>query len=73
MRLISLVAGGGTYISIGATECMPRVFRYATTATMKSWSLILFVVGATAVGLILLDHKHCVLPGDEDAHEGHNH
>ena len=64
--------GGGTYVAIGATECMPRIFRYATTTRMKFWCLILFTVGATAVGLILLDHKHCEAGGD-DSHEGHNH
>lgn len=63
--------GGGTYISIGAAECMPVVFEPAKTARMQFMCALLFIIGATAIGLILLDHKHCEVGGGD--HEGHNH
>ena len=34
----------------------------------------IFIIGAVAIGLVLLDHSHC--SGDkevEDPHAGHNH
>ncbi|GMI18653.1 hypothetical protein TrLO_g5785 [Triparma laevis f. longispina] len=66
-----LMFGGGTYISIGAAECMPIVFEHAKTARMQFMCTLLFIIGATAIGLILLDHKHCEVGGGD--HEGHNH
>ncbi|GMH87992.1 hypothetical protein TrVE_jg2379 [Triparma verrucosa] len=65
-----LCFGAGVYISTGATECMPRVFKYATSFKLRIISFLLFAVGATAIGLILLDHKHCEVGG---SHDGHNH
>jgi zinc transporter ZupT len=55
-----LAFGGGTYIAIGATECMPRVLELATTNSRRVSSLLAFIVGAVALGLVLLDHEHCV-------------
>ena len=37
-------------------------------------NVVLFIIGAVAIGLVLLDHSHC--SGDkevEDPHAGHNH
>ena len=65
-----LAFGGGVYIAIGATECMPRIFQYSKGFVMFLVSFLLFSIGAVAIGLILLDHKHCEVG---DAHDGHNH
>ncbi|GMH67937.1 hypothetical protein TL16_g04803 [Triparma laevis f. inornata] len=67
-----LAFGGGVYISIGATECMPRIFSNSKGLGMALTSFLLFTVGAVSIGLVLLDHKHCEtaeMPG----HEGHSH
>ena len=34
--------------------------------------LVAFIIGAIAIGLILLDHEHCE-EGHGDEHEGHGH
>jgi len=65
-----LTFGGGLYITIAASECMPRVYKYADTSYMRFISFLFFAVGAVGIGLILLDHKHCEVGGD---HDGHNH
>ena len=49
---------------------MPRVHEYATTLNMRLGGLLLFIIGATAIGLVLLDHEHCA---GEGGHEGHGH
>ena len=56
-----LAFGGGVYIAIGATECMPRIFENAKGLAMGVTSFFLFAVGAIAIGLVLLDHKVRVL------------
>ena len=73
-----LAFGGGVYIQIGATECMPRVYEYAKTTRLRLLALAFFVVGALAIGLVLLDHEHCAVGGGgddgaADPHAGHNH
>ena len=38
--------------------------------------LLVFIIGAVAIGLILLDHEHCVADGAAaaaDPHAGHGH
>ena len=52
-----LAFGGGVYIAIGATECMPRIFENAKGVTMHLIAFLLFTFGAVAIGLVLLDHK----------------
>merc|ERR1719506_665242 len=52
-----LAFGGGVYIAIGATECMPRIFQYSKGLMMFFWSFLLLAIGAVAIGLILLDHE----------------
>jgi len=65
-----LAIGGGIYVQIGATECLPRAFDLALSPTDKTKSMIMFAVGAILIGLVLLDHEHCEVGG---SHEGHNH
>merc|ERR1711912_116083 len=55
-----LAFGGGVYLQIGASECMPRVHEYAKTSGLKLLSLLAFAIGATAIGIVLLKHEHCV-------------
>ena len=71
-----LAFGGGVYVQIGATECMPRVYEYAKTTKLRLLGLLFFVIGAVAIGLVLLDHEHCAAGGGDDGadpHAGHNH
>ena len=62
---------GGVYIQIGAAECMTRVYANAKAPAARFVSLIVFSLGAFFIGIVLLDHKHCVVEGG--AHAGHNH
>jgi zinc transporter ZupT len=64
-----LVFGGGIYIQIALVECMARVHAVAHSLQLKAASIALFVVGAIAIGLVLLDHQHCEAGG----HDGHGH
>ena len=63
-----LAFGGGVYVQIGAAECMPRVFALADTIKLRACCLTAFAVGATAIGLVLLDHQHCSAGGGGHAH-----
>ncbi|EOD11236.1 hypothetical protein EMIHUDRAFT_120394 [Emiliania huxleyi CCMP1516] len=65
-----LAYGAGVYLQIAATECMPRVHEFATTLNLRLSGFLLFVIGATAIGLVLLDHEHC---GGEGGGDGHGH
>lgn len=67
-----LAFGGGTYVYLGAAECMPRVHHKQLSAKMHLLCMLAFMVGAVLIGLILLDHKHCV-PDDGAGHAGHGH
>ena len=62
-----LMCGAGTYIYIGCVECVPRAFSPQTTAKMKIFNLGIFILGALAIGLVLIGHKHC------EAEGGHGH
>jgi len=64
-----LAYGGGVYVQIGATECMPRVFEACRTFRDRVLCLGMFCVGALAIGLVLLDHQHCSAGGQA----GHGH
>eukprot|EP00746_Dinoflagellata_sp_MGD_P152206 gnl/MRDRNA2_/MRDRNA2_83508_c0_seq1.p1 gnl/MRDRNA2_/MRDRNA2_83508_c0~~gnl/MRDRNA2_/MRDRNA2_83508_c0_seq1.p1 ORF type:complete len:373 (+),score=61.29 gnl/MRDRNA2_/MRDRNA2_83508_c0_seq1:306-1424(+) len=73
-----LAFGGGTYIHIGATECMPKMYAKGLSPCARIASVLAFIVGAVLIGLVLLDHEHCVPPappGAEpvDPHAGHDH
>jgi len=70
-----LAFGGGVYLHIAATECMPKVYSPELSVRMRAASLSTFVLGATVIGLVLLDHQHCVLQasGAEATSGGHHH
>ena len=71
-----LAFGGGVYVQLGASECMPRAYALSTTTTLRLCNIIAFVVGATAIALVLIDHRHCSAGGSmaaADAHAGHDH
>jgi zinc transporter ZupT len=73
-----LAFGGGTYIHIGATECMPKMYAKELSPRARIASVTAFIIGAVLIGLVLLDHEHCVPPappGAEpvDPHAGHDH
>jgi len=55
-----LAFGGGVYLQIAASECMPRVYEYAKSIELKLGSILAFSIGAIAIGLVLLKHEHCV-------------
>jgi len=68
-----LAFGGGVYIQIGAVEAMPRAFASVKNSVqLRLLALCSFAVGASAIGLVLLDHEHCVAGGG-GAHDGHGH
>lgn len=64
--------GGGIYLQIGGAEAMPRVYQAAKTLGQRLVGFTAFFIGAMAIGLVLLDHKHCV-PEAEAAGGGHAH
>ena len=68
-----LAFGGGIYAHVGAAECMSKSYHEANTMSLRILSLVGFVVGAIAIGLVLLDHEHCVPGGGGGGHEGHGH
>merc|ERR1719464_985838 len=55
-----LAFGAGVYVYLGAVECMPKAHQLGLSAKMKLACLLAFIVGAVLIGLILLDHEHCV-------------
>jgi len=72
-----LALGGGVYLHIGATECMPKIYNAKLSTPARVAAIIAFVAGAVVIGLVLLDHEHCVpsIPGSEPAAAsgGHHH
>mmetsp|Transcript_52787 Transcript_52787/g.147028 ORF Transcript_52787/g.147028 Transcript_52787/m.147028 type:complete len:483 (+) Transcript_52787:90-1538(+) len=67
-----LAFGGGTYVYLAAVECMPKVHQLKLPLQGRLSCLLSFVVGAILIGLILLDHKHCV-PEAADGSGGGGH
>jgi zinc transporter ZupT len=72
-----LAFGGGTYLYIAFVECMPKLQGPEISPLVRSIGIGLFMLGAIAIGLVLLDHEHCVPPSVDgsapDPHAGHNH
>lgn len=73
-----LAFGGGTYLHIGATECMPKIYNPKLSTRIRALAIVLFILGTVAIGLVLLDHEHCAPPSTEGgesvgAHHGHAH
>jgi zinc transporter ZupT len=54
-----LAIAGGVYLSLAASESMPRVARYTESTSDKALSLFLTVLGTIPLGLVLLNHQHC--------------
>jgi zinc transporter ZupT len=73
-----LAFGGGTYLYIAFVECMPKIQSHEVSSLVRGCAISLFILGAIAIGLVLLDHEHCVPPAPPgsapvDPHAGHNH
>jgi zinc transporter ZupT len=54
-----LAIAGGVYLSLAASESMPRVARYTESTSDKALSLFFTVLGTIPLGLVLLNHQHC--------------
>ena len=78
-----LAFAGGTYLYLGASEALPYAFGLYSKIDLQSSStvrkhylkcLAAFAIGAIGIGLVLLDHEHCVPETDDaDASGGHGH
>jgi len=68
-----LAMSAGVYIHVAATEAMGSVYQYASTVPVRFACLLLFAIGASLIGIVLIDHGHCQLSDGDDAHAGHNH
>jgi len=53
-----LAFGAGIFIYNAAVECVPRLLR-ETVANVKAAGMALFVIGAVAIGVVLISHEHC--------------
>jgi len=54
--------GGGVYLYIAFVECMPKLQRPNVSVMVRAMGICLFILGAVLIGLVLLDHEHCVPP-----------
>eukprot|EP00746_Dinoflagellata_sp_MGD_P140734 gnl/MRDRNA2_/MRDRNA2_73939_c0_seq2.p1 gnl/MRDRNA2_/MRDRNA2_73939_c0~~gnl/MRDRNA2_/MRDRNA2_73939_c0_seq2.p1 ORF type:complete len:434 (-),score=93.38 gnl/MRDRNA2_/MRDRNA2_73939_c0_seq2:294-1595(-) len=69
-----LAFGGGIYLHIAFTECMPKLYDMKISLLVRAASTLMFMLGAMAIGFVLLDHEHCVPPTAEgEAPTGHAH
>eukprot|EP00933_Yihiella_yeosuensis_P035091 TRINITY_DN2855_c0_g1_i1.p1 TRINITY_DN2855_c0_g1~~TRINITY_DN2855_c0_g1_i1.p1 ORF type:complete len:485 (-),score=87.86 TRINITY_DN2855_c0_g1_i1:245-1699(-) len=68
-----LAFGGGVYIHIGAVDCMPKMYNSKFNLVQRVSCLFAFILGAILIGLILLDHEHCVPASTEGGGGGHAH
>lgn len=67
-----LAFGGGVYLHIAATECMPKIYDKSLTAYTRLGCIASMILGAVLIGLVLLDHEHCV-PDSATGGDGHHH
>jgi len=74
---ILLAFGGGTYVYLAASEALPRALRYAEQLESKDNAahkkhhcivLLSFIIGAVLIGVVLVEHEHCVPGGGAHAH-----
>lgn len=80
---LMLAFGGGVYIYVAATEAARAVLSKSPGQAAPSWGikmliLLCYVLGAVAIGLVLLDHDHCAVTGGSDegaggGDDGHGH
>ena len=54
-----LTVGAGVYLQIACSESMPRAAQVSRNIADKAIMIFAFAIGATFVGLVLLDHEHC--------------
>lgn len=67
---------GGVFVHIACVEAMPTANQNARTLSTRVCCIIFFIIGAIAIGLVLLDHTHCTLSapsGDGSDDDGHGH
>eukprot|EP00440_Ansanella_granifera_P003322 gb/GFBE01003614.1/.p1 GENE.gb/GFBE01003614.1/~~gb/GFBE01003614.1/.p1 ORF type:complete len:365 (+),score=88.99 gb/GFBE01003614.1/:3-1097(+) len=62
-----LAFGGGVYLHVGATECMPHIYNSKLSAAQRFLCFGAFFLGALLIGLILIGHEHCI-PDDGSGH-----
>jgi UTP--glucose-1-phosphate uridylyltransferase len=68
-----LAYGAGNYIYCATVHMFSQGSK---TIDVEIKKLLVFIIGAVAIGLILLDHEHCVADGADaaaDPHAGHAH
>lgn len=71
---ISLGFSGGVYCWVAVGECMSYAVEHSKSAKDLLIGSLFFVLGAVALGLVLLSHVHCESPAaGVDPHAGHNH
>ena len=63
-----LAFGGGVYIHVGATDCLPKMYNPKLTFAERLLAFASFVLGCILIGLILIGHEHCVPEGGEHHH-----
>ena len=70
-----LAFGGGTYLYLGTVELFDVETNYSVMT--RCVGTLIFMIGAIAIGLVLLDHEHCDGEADSGsdggAHAGHAH
>jgi UTP--glucose-1-phosphate uridylyltransferase len=54
-----LAFGGGVYLNIAFIECMSKFQSAKVSGKVRALGILLFIIGSTAIGLVLLDHEHC--------------
>ena len=67
-----LAYGGGNYIYCATVHMFSQGSNDISVEIKK---LLVFIVGAVAIGLVLLDHKHCTADSEGIAggHDSHDH
>ena len=71
-----LAFSAGLYVYIAATEVASTYIHKHHEPAVRVSAILAFILGAVLIGLVLLDHSHCVAGGsssDGDPHAGHNH
>lgn len=70
---VFLSYGGGVYLYVSLVEIMPLMFKPGDDLAFIAKQLLGFCIGVTALGLVLLNHEHCSIGGEEDGGGGHAH
>jgi len=69
-----LAYGGGVYLQMAASECLPRAYEHAKSLGLRLASMLSFSLGVIGIAVILEWHEHCT-PGSStsSAGSGHSH